>query len=71
MVPLVFLFSNVAIEKDLLICTDYQDLFRMLGQVKGTLADRKAFVAELKGQAQRFKKQSLIDELDKYEKEMS
>jgi hypothetical protein len=34
----------------------------------GTLAEKKAFIAELKMQAQRFKKQSLISELENYEK---
>ena len=34
----------------------------------GTLSDRKAFINELKNQARGFKKQSLIDELEKYER---
>lgn len=39
--------------------------------IAGTLSDRKAFINELKNQARGFKKQSLIDELEKYEKTIS
>jgi len=47
---------------------NYDELFKLLNQLKINNTEKKAYINDLKGQAQRFKKQSLITKLESYEK---